>query len=622
MKKLMILLIGFFILTPVSWAQNAPKMLRSYEQLQRIPVLDNGRIKPLDTFARNLLLQFSGKDTYNRHPAIEWFAQLLFSPDVIKDNKVFLINNPDIAAALSIEAAYDRRYSFAELQKSGKKLSELADAAGRIEQKQRSIVEEELIRVYENLEAYAGLSQVMIFAFPHDDFTVRNPDVIKTFGFSKNLTELSFLDVSLHARELRELTATLEHKDSAQWDENDQDAMKLLKNFFRWSTTFNSLPLTIIPSSVQPEVWLSPFDAIIKDIKNDQTKAMLSSLQNMTAAFWEGDQVQFDMAARLYTDVIYQRIDTKAQKRLNTFSLELAYHALMPFLWARIFYILAFICFIVSLTSAARFWYKAAWGLIILGFLPHLGALIARIIIMARPPVTSLYETFIFVACICVALGIWIERINKQWMGILVAAISGSVFLFIAARYSAEGDTLKMLVAVLNSNFWLATHVTTITMGYAATCVAGVLGHIWLIQACFKKDKATLNNTYQVMMIILGISLTLTFLGTNLGGIWADQSWGRFWGWDPKENGALMIVLWSAMLFHFRIAKMIGPLGMSVGVSLGVVVVMWAWFGVNLLSIGLHSYGFTSGIANTLLVYVIGEAIFLSITAYIAKKNA
>ncbi|MBP6343524.1 MAG: cytochrome c biogenesis protein CcsA, partial [Candidatus Omnitrophica bacterium] len=109
--------------------------------------------------------------------------------------------------------------------------------------------------------------------------------------------------------------------------------------------------------------------------------------------------------------------------------------------------------------------------------------------------------------------------------------------------------------------------------------------------------------------------------GTNLGGIWADQSWGRFWGWDPKENGALMIVLWTAMLFHMRIAHWIGPVGLAVGAVLGTIVVVWAWFGVNLLSIGLHSYGFTSGIATTIAVYIAFEVVFLAVSLFLIRKK-
>ncbi len=219
-----------------------------------------------------------------------------------------------------------------------------------------------------------------------------------------------------------------------------------------------------------------------------------------------------------------------------------------------------------------------------------------------------------------VIVGIIIECVNKQWLGIVIASVCGFAMLMISAKFSADGDTLKMLVAVLNSNFWLSTHVLSITTGYAGCCVAGVVGHVYLIQRMARPaDQERLQMIYQNLIGILGFGLMMTFLGTNLGGIWADQSWGRFWGWDPKENGALLIILWVAMIFHARVGKMIGAFGVAVASVLGMIVVMWAWFGVNLLSVGLHSYGFTSGIATGLIVYVVAEILFLGIAFALIK---
>ena len=209
--------------------------------------------------------------------------------------------------------------------------------------------------------------------------------------------------------------------------------------------------------------------------------------------------------------------------------------------------------------------YGAAVFFVIGGFIPHLSALILRILIMSRPPVSNLYETFIFVGLISVVLGLILEMVNKNWLGLVVSGVSGMIALFIAGKFNSDGDTMQMLVAVLNSNFWLSTHVTSITIGYAGCCVAGIMGHIYILQALSKpNDQKRLEVTFNNMFGIIGFGLTMTLLGTALGGIWADQSWGRFWGWDPKENGALLIVLWCAILLHARISKLINPLGMAV----------------------------------------------------------
>ena len=98
-------------------------------------------------------------------------------------------------------------------------------------------------------------------------------------------------------------------------------------------------------------------------------------------------------------------------------------------------------------------------------------------------------------------------------------------------------------------------------------------------------------------------AIFFSFVGTVLGGLWADDSWGRFWGWDPKENGALMIVLWNALVLHARWDKMVGDRGLAVLALGGNIVTAWSWFGVNQLGIGLHSYGFTSGIVRALITF-------------------
>ena len=98
---------------------------------------------------------------------------------------------------------------------------------------------------------------------------------------------------------------------------------------------------------------------------------------------------------------------------------------------------------------------------------------------MNRPPVSTLYESVLFVSFIVLLFAIILEYFRKDGLGIFIGAVGGSVFHFIGFGYAADGDTLNMLVAVLNSNFWLATHVTTITMGYGASLVAGFIGHLF-----------------------------------------------------------------------------------------------------------------------------------------------
>jgi ABC-type transport system involved in cytochrome c biogenesis permease subunit len=177
-------------------------------------------------------------------------------------------------------------------------------------------------------------------------------------------------------------------------------------------------------------------------------------------------------------------------------------------------------------------------------------------------------------------------------------------------------------VAVLDSNFWLATHVVCISIGYAGCCVAGLLGHIYLLQALRRTpEDPVLQETASAVYGALGFGMIFSFFGTMLGGVWADQSWGRFWGWDPKENGALVIVLWSAIVFHARLANLIGPRGFAAGCVLGVIGVLAAWLGVNLLGVGLHSYGFTSGLARGFFITCAVEVLFVVLVTPFSRRS-
>jgi ABC-type transport system involved in cytochrome c biogenesis permease subunit len=185
----------------------------------------------------------------------------------------------------------------------------------------------------------------------------------------------------------------------------------------------------------------------------------------------------------------------------------------------------------------------------------------------------------------------------------------GFITLIIAQNLALDGDTMEMMRAVLDTNFWLATHVVVVTLGYASTFVAGFLAVIYIVRGLFTKtlDEATGKSLARMIYGIVCFATLFSFVGTVLGGIWADQSWGRFWGWDPKENGALIIVLWNALILHLRWGGMIRERGLVVCAIGGNIVTSWSWFGVNMLGIGLHSYGFTDAAFKWLMMFVISQ---------------
>jgi ABC-type transport system involved in cytochrome c biogenesis permease subunit len=230
-------------------------------------------------------------------------------------------------------------------------------------------------------------------------------------------------------------------------------------------------------------------------------------------------------------------------------------------------------------------------------------------ILQGRPPVTNLYSSAVFVGWVAVGLGAELERRGRNGLGLLAGSLLGFVTLIIAHHLALQGDSLEMMRAVLDSNFWLATHVVTVTIGYGATFLAGALGIAFVVRRLLGVPAAA--EEAQSGRLIHGVvcfALFFSFVGTVLGGIWADQSWGRFWGWDPKENGALLIVLWNSIILHARWGKLVAERGLAVMAVVGNVVTGLSWFGVNMLGIGLHSYGFMDRAFLWLAAFVASQA--------------
>jgi ABC-type transport system involved in cytochrome c biogenesis permease subunit len=238
-----------------------------------------------------------------------------------------------------------------------------------------------------------------------------------------------------------------------------------------------------------------------------------------------------------------------------------------------------------------------------------------------RPPVTNLYSSAIFIGWAAVILGMVLEKIYRDGIGCVVASFAGFVTLIIAHNLALSGDTMEMMRAVLDTNFWLATHVVTVTLGYASTFVAGFLAIIYILRGVFTTtlSESTAKSLARMVYGIVCFATLFSFVGTVLGGIWADQSWGRFWGWDPKENGALLIVLWNATILHARWGGLVRERGLMNLAVFGNIVTSFSWFGVNMLGIGLHSYGFTDAAFKWLILFI-GSQVAIILLGLLPQK--
>ncbi|MDF3127900.1 cytochrome c biogenesis protein CcsA [Kiritimatiellaeota bacterium B1221] len=623
----LILLLGFFTAQGAEPAAIEQPTKEALKDVAEIPVLFNGRVMPLDSFARLHLLQFSGRKSFNGESAMAWMGRLLFAPETTENDAVFLINHPELLDAMDVERTQviegkrkpsTRRFSYLHLEPGISQLMEIARRAQQMQSEDNEalkgkefLVEREALRVYHNILTYRALSQVFAYSRELPGLVIDHPEVREALQLEEGDTTFTYLDLRSRVGGLTPLMEQAHKLGGPEtWNAPQQDAMTLAQLMYSFHVTLSELPLTLLPEAPHGEsIWIAPMDALHS---RDGDKALIHAGERaglLAQAWVKQDWSAVSEESKALTEFSRSRMDHVRETRLT--GKEAAYNRANYFGRAKIFYIFAFFLSFGALLSGGNKLRWAAWLPMLIAFGFHVSGIAWRIYLTARPPVTNLYGTFLFVGLICLLLAILVEFFQKNGLGIFAGSFIALTFLFIADRFAAEGDTMHKVVAVLASNFWLSTHVLAVTTGYAGVWIAGVFGHIWLVLKLLGKDKATLEKVRLPLEGLLGFGLTFAFLGTMLGGVWADQSWGRFWGWDPKENGALLIVLWTAVIYHARVAGLIREIGLAVGSIIGCIMVMVAWLGVNLLGVGLHSYGFTTAMARGFYGYIIAESVFI-----------
>jgi cytochrome c-type biogenesis protein CcsB len=323
-------------------------------------------------------------------------------------------------------------------------------------------------------------------------------------------------------------------------------------------------------------------------VANDD--AVFAREAGLLAAKWSGIEPQFQPPAwRILLETVYQKAH--------------------PFRWAWMCYAAAGI--VLLLAGLKPGGYAAAWVLAGAGFLLHIMGFAARIAIASRAPVTNMYESVVWVAFGTVFFALVFEAIYRSRYFLLGAVPVAVVSLILADTQTLALDrSINPLVPVLRDNFWLTTHVLTITLSYAAFALALGIGHIALCKVIKgqQPEAALYNYLYRTLQV--GVLLLAT--GTILGGVWANYSWGRFWDWDPKETWALITLLGYLIILHGRIAGRWAGFGMAVGAVVAFQGVLMAWYGVNfVLGVGLHSYGFGTGGFGWALLFVAAEIGFV-----------
>jgi ABC-type transport system involved in cytochrome c biogenesis permease subunit len=590
----------------------------------KLPVVANGRTKPVDSMARVALTIISNNDSVQlgkfgdkkreRISATQWLLELASGDDKTRDYEIFRIENLELLGELKLTPKPQNfRYSVNEIKDVVQVVErELQRIQGLPEKQVKTAYENDVLDLNRRLQAFMAISQ----AFSSQRL------------LPKDLTRERFQTLDSETQQRLLGTLVEEVRQIQRVMEGGGDVPRII-------------PVAAIDEKVKDAIsgknaWVPfPVAAAFQEmfsILPDPGKTEISAVKHWASilqARLDDKPSEFNMAVAKYQDWLDSHAGEIDGLQLDKISFETTFNKAASLSFGMYCYLLLFIVSCLGLIGWRRQVSSFVFWAMIGTFIVHTVALGLRIWLSGRPPITNLYGTAIFVGWGVVALGILVEAAFRLNIGNIVASVGGYMGLMIAAYLSMDGDTIAVMQAVLDTQFWLATHVVTINLGYAATMFAGLFAVCYVLSRAGNSLGWSSQNFQEQQKTMGGIvygatcfALFLSSFGTILGGLWADDSWGRFWGWDPKENGALMIVLWNALLLHARWGGLVKERGMAIIAVFGNIVTLWSWFGVNQLGIGLHSYGFTKGVLPALGAAVVVHLVIAAIGMLPSRDRA
>ncbi|WP_428940785.1 cytochrome c biogenesis protein CcsA [Fontivita pretiosa] len=435
-------------------------------------------------------------------------------------------------------------------------------------------------------------------------FRIDHPDIKSLLGLSDDEKRFSIGQITPKLDKLQEQFTLASGVERNRRDAYQRQIVELAEHIILFNR-LRALDSLLLSPPLVSDQWRS-FGEAIRAVRHDNLRDPGSeSIQAMLEAYHNGMPEQFNAVANAYWDLIRQRMPTQAQK----LGVEVLFNRASPFTSGMALYVVVFLLAMGSWLKWHGPLARAALWTLVVALVFHTLGLIARIYLQGRPPVTNLYSSAIFIAWAAVAFCVALEVLYRNAVPSAAAAVVAFPSLLIAHYLAGDGDTMRMLQAVLDTNFWLATHVVVITLGYTAAFLAATLAAVYIVGGVFTRAlHADARNTLTRMVYgVVCFAMLFSFVGTILGGIWADQSWGRFWGWDPKENGAILIVLWIAIILHARWGGLVRQRGLMCLSVVAGIVTSWSWFGTNMLGVGLHSYGFMDSAVTWLALYVFSQ---------------
>ncbi len=488
----------------------------------KLPVQFETRVLPIDSVARNTMRMFSERTTLYvpsasgnpdekvALPALEWFLDLALRPEIAEKVKVFRVDHDEVLGLLGQKQLGAQLFSFLELQPHFADIEKAAQTAIKKQQAEQklSLFEDEVLRLANNLQLFEQLAQ---------SFVPPGADPDKTW-------ELWQATVKPGA------AAVLAKEAGKPVDEDLVSTFSFLaKNFMDFDKAAN---VGLIPPPKIDDKWSNLGHGALDALHADQVSPILIHYGELGAALRKNDAGAFNTAVTaLQQDLARPEITSKVRFEAFINNVE-------PFFRGAFLYVFAFLCACISWVAWGPELRRAALGMMIFGFTLHTLGLAARVYLTGYGVVTSLVSAMQFMGWIAVLAGLVLELLKKRGVGAAASSFVGFAALVVAHSLPFGGDDLELPRAVLATNFWLWTHVTCINIGCGAMFVAGALGIGYILARAFSTGFVA-ENRRLLAQFVYGVTCFATlfsFVGTMLGGIWADQSWGRFWGWDPRKT--------------------------------------------------------------------------------------
>lgn len=522
-------------LVPPSEAANAKFSKAAWEPLESMAVQSGGRIKPFLSFAREVMVFVTGRETFEGRDAVSTLFGWLAETEAWERQPLIPVSSKELKDSLGL--AGEKRISPQALASDHNFLQKAETLAAKSDAGETlTFLEQKQMDLYQRLNLFYNSAQGRTW-------TVIAPPVAK----------------------------------DQRWAGLDQ--------------------IAAVPGS----------------------ESLKPALDALLAAYQAGDERAFRQKAEIFANALGR------EPSLNR---ELHYLRLHPFRRAWWLYLAAFLVLLLlaPLHAKTRTFFSACGLLaIVAGFAFHTYGFVLRCWIAGRPPVSNMYESVVWVSWAAVLFSLILYAFNRSNHLAASAAAVAAFGLILADTLPAALDpSISPLVPVLRNNFWLTIHVLTITLSYGAFALAMGVGHLALFFYAFQpRREDALKGLTLFIYRAVQIGVILLAAGTILGGVWANYSWGRFWGWDPKETWALIALLGYLTLLHCRFIGWIGPFGLTVGAVTAFLGILMAWYGVNyVLAAGLHSYGFGGGGVSYVSIFVAFDLALVALAAWKYRWNA